>query len=653
MVKSQVKNEIKQQKNGPQRPQPDSVQIGTSLQSQPGALPEIQYALADPRAATPTTILKLQHQAGNRAVTQLIQAKLAVGPADDKYEQEADHIAAQVMTIPAPAAEGTGPVQRQAGEEKVVQAQPLAATITPLAQREPTPGEKEEEVQAKPLVQRQPEEEEAVGQAKAAGPTAAAGFEVSKGLEQRLTASKGGGSPLPAEVCGFMEPRFGVDFSGVRVHTDGAAAGMSQQIQAKAFTLGQDIYMGAGQYAPDTDAGKQLLAHELTHTIQQAGNTVQRKLNPVAAKDTGWSSEELSLIDTINEGVKAYNQIKVSDYEARLETLDDIAENANVWLDDHRELWQAGLDEETSIDTTQQAREVVFEQIEELVEDVENEKEAILKVQAQSVDLQEAYGNLGESQEAADTLTGGKLGDITAQAKTKLAKEVVPGGFRETMEGIKGTMETVKDKAQGVVLDALGEAPKWLGFLETVASVIGMIPFGAFKDFAIAVKGFIQTRNVLGGLKGAKKTAVVPELVNAAAYGVGKVTRRYWSKIYDIVTSLVRIVTDILSLVGGPFVGGVAAGISMGVAIAGAILTLARKAKGLWKWFQGTRGVNRRKNAEVLVDYALKGDETALATLKKFGLEKDVNKTKNSTDDTKGKFRGELIKATFEKLASQ
>lgn len=651
MVKSQVKNEIKQQKNGPQRPQPDSAQIGTSLQSQPGTLPEIQYALADPRAATPTTILKLQRQAGNRAVIQLIQAKLAVGPADDKYEQEADHIAAQVMTIPAPAAEGTGPVQRQAGEEKVVQAQPLAATITPLAQREPTRGEEEEEVQAKPLVQRQPEEEEAVVQAKAAGPTAAAGFEVSKGLEQRLTASKGGGSPLPAEVRGFMEPRFGADFSGVRVHTDGAAAGMSQQIQAKAFTLGQDIYMGAGQYAPDTDAGKRLLAHELTHTIQQAGNTVQRKLTPVAAKDTGWSSEELSLIDTINEGIKAYNKIEVSDYDARLEGLDDIAENANMWLDDHRELWEAGLDEQRSMDKTQQAREIVFEQIEELVDDIENEKEAVLKAQAQSIDLQEAHENLGESQEAADTITGGKLGDLSDKVKDQVNVEV-PGAFSNVMTGIKGTMETVKDKAQGVAVDVLANVG-WLGFLEKLANVLGMIPFGAFKDFAVAVKEFFDARKVLAGLKGATKTATAPELVKAAAYGVSKVTRRYWSKIYDMVTSLIKLITDILSLFTGPMVGSVTAAISLGISITGAILTLARKAKGLWKWFRGTRGVNRRKNAEVLVDYALNDDQASLETLNKFGLAKKVDQVKSSPKETKGKIRGELIKAVFEKLASQ
>ncbi len=651
MVKSQVKNEIKQQKNGPQRPQPDSAQIGTSLQSQPGTLPEIQYALADPRAATPTTILKLQRQAGNRAVTQLIQAKLAVGPADDKYEQEADHIAAQVMTIPAPAAEGTGPVQRQAGKEKVVQAQPLVATITPLAQREPTSGEEEEEVQAKPLVQRQPEEEEEEVQAKAAGPNAAAGFEVSKGLEQRLTASKGGGSPLPAEVCGFMEPRFGADFSGVRVHTDSAAAEMSQQIQAKAFTLGQDIYMGAGQYAPESDAGKRLLAHELTHTIQQAGNTIQRKLNPVAAKDTGWSSEELSLIDTINEGIKAYSKIEVSDYDARLESLDALLEDVGVWLDDHSELSETGFSETESMSKTEEAQGYVFNQFEELAGDIENEKEAVLKAQAQSIDLQEAHENLGESQEAMDTITGGKLGDLSDTVKDQVNVEV-PGAFSNVMTGIKGTMETVKDKAQGVAVDVLANVG-WLGFLEKLANVLGMIPFGAFKDFAVAVKGFFDARKVLAGLKGTTKTATAPELVKAAAYGVSKVTRRYWSKIYDMVTSLIKLITDILSLFTGPMVGSVTAAISLGISIIGAILTLARKAKGLWKWLQGTRGVNRRKNAEVLVDYALNDDQDSLAALKQFGLAKKVDQVKSSPKETKGKIRGELIKAVFEKLASQ
>jgi len=78
------------------------------------------------------------------------------------------------------------------------------------------------------------------------------------------------GRPLDAETQALMEPRFGHDFSNVRVHTDGRAAESAQAVNALAYTVGRDVVFDAGQYAPDTQIGKQLLAHELTHTLQQS-----------------------------------------------------------------------------------------------------------------------------------------------------------------------------------------------------------------------------------------------------------------------------------------------------------------------------------------------------------------------------------------------
>jgi Domain of unknown function (DUF4157) len=91
----------------------------------------------------------------------------------------------------------------------------------------------------------------------------------------RLQSSKGGGSPLPADVSASMGEAMGADFSGVRVHTGSEAAGMSSSIQAQAFTHGSDIYFNEGKYDTGSTDGKRLLAHELTHTVQQGG--VQRK----------------------------------------------------------------------------------------------------------------------------------------------------------------------------------------------------------------------------------------------------------------------------------------------------------------------------------------------------------------------------------------
>jgi hypothetical protein len=83
--------------------------------------------------------------------------------------------------------------------------------------------------------------------------------------------SGGQGQPLPPSLCSFYESRFGHDFSQVRLHTGGGAASAARSINARAFTRGRDVVLGAGEYRPDSVAGRHLLAHELTHVIQQGG----------------------------------------------------------------------------------------------------------------------------------------------------------------------------------------------------------------------------------------------------------------------------------------------------------------------------------------------------------------------------------------------
>lgn len=94
-----------------------------------------------------------------------------------------------------------------------------------------------------------------------------------------------GGAPLDSRTRRFMEQRFGHDFGRVRIHADSQAAASAHAVQARAYTLGQDVVFGRGQYAPATGTGRRLLAHELAHVVQQSGghNTVQREL--LSAKD--------------------------------------------------------------------------------------------------------------------------------------------------------------------------------------------------------------------------------------------------------------------------------------------------------------------------------------------------------------------------------
>jgi hypothetical protein len=100
--------------------------------------------------------------------------------------------------------------------------------------------------------------------------------EIKNDTMSHINASMSGGQPLPSDVRRFMEPRFKADFSKVKIHTDTNAANLNRQVNAKAFAIKNHVFFGKDQFKPDSDDGKELIAHELTHTIQQGG-AIQRK----------------------------------------------------------------------------------------------------------------------------------------------------------------------------------------------------------------------------------------------------------------------------------------------------------------------------------------------------------------------------------------
>ena len=169
-------------------------------------------------------ILFLQRTIGNQAVQRLIksgtlQAKLRIGQPGDKYEQEADRVADAVMRMPEPG------VQRQVEpeEEELIQTKALAEQST----------------------------------------------EVTPNLESRINAIKGVGQPLPVSSRDLFEPHFGYNFSQVQVHTDAEADNLNRTLNARAFTTGKDIFFRQGEHNPGSSSGRKLLAHELTHVVQQ------------------------------------------------------------------------------------------------------------------------------------------------------------------------------------------------------------------------------------------------------------------------------------------------------------------------------------------------------------------------------------------------
>jgi len=262
-------------------------------------------------------ILHLQRTMGNQAVQRLLksgtlQAKLTIGQSNDKYEQEADRVADKVMRMPEP---GGRLAQRkttcpECPEKEEIQTKPLAEQITPVVQRET---EEEEQIQPKSTCPECPEKEEPI-QAKQGNNLAPA---VTSTIESGVHSLKGGGQPLPETTRSYFEPRFGTDFSQVRVHTDSQAAETAQSINSKAFTTGKHVVFGTGQYSPVTSVGKKLLAHELTHLVQQttwekpiiqrqegAERTVPRRTAAVARTDAA-----AALDIAINRVSEAINNI--------------------------------------------------------------------------------------------------------------------------------------------------------------------------------------------------------------------------------------------------------------------------------------------------------------------------------------------------------
>jgi hypothetical protein len=221
-------------------------------------------------------VLHLQHTIGNRVVTRLIQsgvlqAELKIGQPGDIYEQEADRAAEQVLRMPEPEYS-----QCKEKEEGSIHAKPIAAQLTPLVQRVPVDFENEE-AQMKSIIQKQPknfdDEEEAI-QTKGTGET---GESISGGIERQINSLKGSGQPMGNTERTFFEPRFGADFSSVRLHTGSNASEAARALNARAFTVGRDVVFAAGQYQPQTTAGKKLMAHELAHVIQQNAGISQLK----------------------------------------------------------------------------------------------------------------------------------------------------------------------------------------------------------------------------------------------------------------------------------------------------------------------------------------------------------------------------------------
>ena len=185
-----------------------------------------------------------------------VQSKLSIGSPDDPFEHEADSVANQIMRMP----ESRFAIQRKCAacehEEEQIQRKPF--NITPFIQKRETDG---------------------------------AGL-ADNAVSSQIESSRGGGSPMAESTRSFMETRFGNDFSGVKIHTDSNAVQLSRNLNAQAFTVGNDVFFNQGKYSPESDAGKQLLAHELVHTVQQGYGLMQVQKEEETTSPSGENSTE-------------------------------------------------------------------------------------------------------------------------------------------------------------------------------------------------------------------------------------------------------------------------------------------------------------------------------------------------------------------------
>lgn len=249
-----------------------------------------------------------------------IQAKLKVGKPGDKYEVEADNVAEKVVegnnksngpenksSFFSPAATPT--IQKQ--EDTEVQEKSIAETITPTVQLAPVEEEvqkmEEENVQSKKEEEsiQSMEEEESI-QAKE-DEEVQAKLNIPKkpktNLSSRIQSAKGKGSPMPSDLKTNMESGFGADFSGVKIHTGSESAAMNKDLGAKAFTNKNDIFFNEGKFNPQSKDGQTLIAHELTHTIQQ-GASKPLEAGKAVTKSVKSGVVTKEQVETVKEGTE-------------------------------------------------------------------------------------------------------------------------------------------------------------------------------------------------------------------------------------------------------------------------------------------------------------------------------------------------------------
>ena len=281
-------------------------------------IPEGIHAKLDTPQYNAVSVIQRAFETDRQPVTmpEGVQMKLSVSQPNDPHEHEADHTAERVMRMTDTDISPKGvDTQSVTSHSESVSTKPTPSVIAPILQQKPIAADissiqrqaatlehvapvedKKEPLQRKandgqsfaaapppplsnPTDNSPKNADTTISRAANNGETTAT---TTPSFEATLKSRQGLGSPMPDGIRSFMEPRFGADFSRVRLHTDHNAARLTRQVQAQAFAFGDNIYFANGKFSPNTQSGQQLLAHELTHTIQQ-GSGIMREMEKTGA----------------------------------------------------------------------------------------------------------------------------------------------------------------------------------------------------------------------------------------------------------------------------------------------------------------------------------------------------------------------------------
>ncbi|WP_219729934.1 eCIS core domain-containing protein [Sodalinema gerasimenkoae] len=397
-----------------------------------------------------------------------VQAKLSIGQPGDRYEQEADSVAAQVMKMPDPSLESESLQRQELGsaeeDETHLQTQPLAGQISQGVQL------------------------------KAAGKSNS--NQASAGLETSLKSQGGKGQPLGQETRNFMESRFGSDLGGVRVHTDEAAVKMNREVGAKAFTHGQDIYFNSGQYNPGSSSGKELLAHELTHTHQQGGaiGKIQNSNSDLKIQhkiQAAPNNQNIIQGFDIGEATRNVKDFGKGGFEKAKGLGDDLLENIQDLGEDAFPKVVERFAPDLAALIQNGPGDMIRDELESGVKGWLDNQFGDLNIQTAISGFQESIGNtfskfeiLGEDDEESCGALESKLNQVTGIIES-ITENPTLEMLQEKVSGVQDSVRTAREALIEPVFDS---------FIETASGVLG-----GLTNFASTIWNWGQpVRDVLG-----------------------------------------------------------------------------------------------------------------------------------------------------------